>query len=174
MIERQVEIQTPDGSMTTLELHPEEGGPYPIVLYLMDAPSIRPALKDMASRLATAGYYVLLPFLYYRKSPYREFGMSDEDMHARRELMQSVTRDGILVDAAAMLDFAKKNDKADSSGEIGAVGFCMSGPSVMALAQNMPDKVAAIASIPGGERYNRAAAEKHWERVHDLFRRKLG
>ena len=64
MIERQVEIQTPEGSMTTFEYHPEEGGPYPIVLYLMDAPSIRPALRDMASRLATAGYYVLLPFLF--------------------------------------------------------------------------------------------------------------
>ncbi|MBT4493332.1 MAG: dienelactone hydrolase family protein, partial [Gammaproteobacteria bacterium] len=49
MIERQVEIQTQDGSMTTFEFHPEEGGPYPVVLYLMDAPSIRPALKEMAS-----------------------------------------------------------------------------------------------------------------------------
>ncbi len=96
MIERQVEIETKDGTMTTFEFHPEEGGPYPIVLYLMDAPSIRPALKDMASRLASAGYYVLLPFLYYRKSPYKEFGSSDEDMHERRELMQSVTREGIL------------------------------------------------------------------------------
>lgn len=242
MIERQVEIETKDGKMTTFEFHPEEGGPYPIVLYLMDAPSIRPALKDMASRLATAGYYVLLPFLYYRESPYREFGLSDEDMHARRELMQTVTRDGIITDTKAMLDFAKENSMADAQGKIGAVGFCMSGPLVLALAQQMPEKVVAVASIhgawlvsdkddsphkqidkitgevyfgwadkdptapreemeimdaalaaagtnyridwmdgalhgfapPGGERYNRAASEKHWERVHDLFKRNLG
>ena len=69
MHEAQLEIETPDGVMTTFEFHPEEGGPYPIVMYMMDAPSIRPALKDMASRLASAGYYVLLPFLYYRKQP---------------------------------------------------------------------------------------------------------
>lgn len=241
MIERQVEIETKDGTMTTFEFHPEEGGPYPIVLYLMDAPSIRPALKDMASRLATAGYYVLLPFLYYRKSPYKEFGSSDEDMHERRELMQSVTREGIIPDAEAMLEFAKGNEKADANGKIGAVGFCMSGPLVLALAQNMPDKVGAVASIhgawlvndkddsphkqldsikaevyfgwadndptatkeemeimdkamsdaginyrldfmegalhgfapPGGERYNREASEKHWERVHAMFQRNL-
>ena len=241
MIERQVEIETADGSMTTFEFHPEEGGPYPVVLYLMDAPSIRPALKDMASRLATAGYYVLLPFLYYRDSPYREFGSSDEDMHARRELMQGVTREGIIADAEAMLAFAADNDKADVDGKIGAIGFCMSGPLVMALAQTMPDKVAAIASIhgawvvtdkedsphtridkikaevyfgwadddptataeemqimdsamaaaginyridfmagaphgfapPGGERYHREAAERHWERVHALLQRNL-
>jgi len=241
MMERQVEIETDDGTMTTFEFHPEEGGPYPIVLYLMDAPSIRPALKDMASRLASAGYYVLLPFLYYRASPYREFGISDEDMHERRELMQTVTREGIIPDTEAMLEFAAGNDKADSDGEIGAVGFCMSGPLVLALAQTMPEKIAAVASVhgawlvsdkhdsphnqldrikaevyfgwanndptatveemgimdkaltdagvnyridfmedalhgfapPGGERYNRQAAEKHWERVHALFQRNL-
>ncbi|MBT4160937.1 MAG: dienelactone hydrolase family protein [Gammaproteobacteria bacterium] len=241
MIERQVEIQTQDGSMTTFEFHPEEGGPYPVVLYLMDAPSIRPALKEMASRLATAGYYVLLPFLYYRESPYMEFGASDEDMHKRRELMQGVTRERIIPDTEAMLAHAAKNDKADVNGKIGAVGFCMSGPLVLGLAQTMPDKVAAIASVhgawvvtdkddsphldidkikaevyfgwadddptataeemqimdkamsdaginyridfmkgaphgfapPGGERYNREAAELHWERVHDLLARNI-
>ena len=241
MIERQIEITTPDGSMTTFEFHPEEGGPYPIVLYLMDAPSIRPALKDMASRLASAEYYVLLPFLYYRNTPYREFGLSDEDMHVRREYMMAVNRDRIIIDTQAMLEYASNNDKADSTEQIGAVGFCMSGPLVMGLLQRMPEKVAAVASIhgawlvsnqddsphkeidqikgevyfgwadndptatreeleimdkaladqgvnyriefmqgalhgfapPGGERYHRGASEKHWERVHDLFRRNL-
>ena len=241
MMERQLEVQTPDGSMTTFEYHPEEGGPYPVVLYLMDAPSIRPALKQMASRLATAGYYVLMPFLYYRHSRYREFGASDEDMHERRQLMQGVNRERILTDARALLEHAAGNSMADAGGKIGAVGFCMSGPLVMALAQEMPDKVAAIASVhgawvvtdkpdsphlqldrikaeayfawadddptataeeralmdqalraagveyridfmegalhgfapPGGDHYHRQAAEKHWERVHDLFRRRL-
>ena len=241
MIERQVKIETADGSMTTFEFHPEEGGPYPVILYLMDAPSIRPALKDMASRLASAGYYVLMPFLYYRDNPYREFDTSDEDMHKRRELMQGVTRDRMIPDAEALMAYAAQNEKADADGKIGAVGFCMSGPLVMGLAQRMPEKVAAIASVhgawvvtdkedsphldidqiqaevyfawadddptataeereimdaamadaginyridfmagalhgfapPGGERYNREAAERHWERVHALFQRNL-
>src|SRR4051795_8531978 len=87
MIEAEVDIETADGTMKTLIFRPQSGGPFPVVLYLMDAPSIRPALKDMASRLATAGYYVMLPYLFYRGGPFREFGTSDEDMHARRELM---------------------------------------------------------------------------------------
>jgi carboxymethylenebutenolidase len=149
MIERQIEIETAEGSMTTFEFHPEEGGPYPVVLYLMDAPSIRPALRDMASRLASAGYYVLLPFLYYRDSKYREFGTSDEEMHQRRELMANVTRTGILTDADALLKHASQNEKADTNRKTGAVGFCMSGPLVMALAQNRPQTMGAIASIHG-------------------------
>ncbi|MCB1692814.1 MAG: dienelactone hydrolase family protein [Pseudomonadales bacterium] len=240
MIEKQVDIVTSDGTMTTFVFHPEEGGPWPIVLYLMDAPSIRPALKDMASRLATAGYYVMLPFLFYRGSPYREFGASDEDMHARRDLMKTVSRDGIVTDAGALLEYAGQ-DKAASDGKVGAIGFCMSGRLALALAQRMPERIAAAASIhggglvvdrddsphlqidkmkaelyfgwpdedpsapfehivvmedaltkagiphcidfmkgalhgfapPGGARYDRAASEKHWERVHDLFRRNL-
>ena len=54
MIEREISIETADGAMPTFEFHPEDGGPFPIVPYLMDAPSIRPAIKDMASRLASA------------------------------------------------------------------------------------------------------------------------
>ena len=32
----------------------------------MDAPAIREELRDMARRIATVGYYVMLPNLYYR------------------------------------------------------------------------------------------------------------
>jgi carboxymethylenebutenolidase len=148
MIERQVDITTPDGEMTTFIHHPEFGGPFPVVLYLMDAPGIRPALQDMASRLASAGYYVMLPYLYYRGGPYREFGASDEDMHARRELMETVTPTGILTDGAALLDFAA-TDAAARDGHVGAVGFCMSGGLTIALAKARPDRVTAAASIHG-------------------------
>ena len=82
MIERQVDLTTPDGTMPTFLFHPEHDGPHPVVLYLMDAPGIRPALRDMASRLATAGYYVMLPYLYYRGGPFREFDIERRG-HAR-------------------------------------------------------------------------------------------
>lgn len=148
MIERQVDITTPDGDMTTFVFHPEHGGPHPVVLYLMDAPSIRPALTDMASRLATAGYYVLLPYLFYRGGPFRELGTSDEDMHARQELMGTITPTNIVGDAEAMLAFADA-DPAARGGNAGAVGFCMSGGLVISLARALPERMAAVASIHG-------------------------
>ena len=148
MIERELDVVTPEGEMKTFIFHPENDGPRPVVLYLMDAPSIRPQLKDMASRLATAGYYVMLPYLFYRGGPFREFGASDEDMHARRDLMGSVTPTNILSDAAALLAVADA-DPAAGDGKVGAVGFCMSGGLTLALAKAMPDRVAAVASIHG-------------------------
>jgi carboxymethylenebutenolidase len=114
----------------------------------MDAPSIRPALKDMASRLASAGYYVMLPYLFYRGGPYREFGASDEDMHARRELMETVTPTNIVGDANALLAVAA-DDPAAGDGRAGVVGFCMSGGLAVAVARALPDRIGAAASIHG-------------------------
>jgi carboxymethylenebutenolidase len=149
MIERELDITTPEGEMKTFIYHPTHDGPHPVVLYLMDAPSIRPALKEMANRLASAGYYVMLPYLFYRGGPFREFGMSDEDMHARRELMADVTPTNIVSDAEALLAVAADDPAAQNGGKIGAVGFCMSGGLVISLARAMPERVAAVASIHG-------------------------
>src|SRR6266545_2225943 len=148
MIEREVDVTTSDGVMKTFIYHPEHDGPHPVVLYLMDAPSIRPVLKDMANRLASAGYYVMLPYLFYRGGPFRAFGMSDEDMHARQELMGTVTRANIVGDAKALLALAADDGDA-ADGPVGVVGFCMSGGLAIAVARAIPERVRAAASIHG-------------------------
>ena len=149
MIERTVDVPTADGEMRTFVYHPEHGGPHPVVLYLMDAPGIRGALKEMATRLSSAGYYVLLPYLFYRGGPFREFTASDEDMHARRELMGTVTPAGIVHDAEALLTLADA-DPAAADGPVGVIGFCMSGGLALVVANAFPGRVRAAASIHGG------------------------
>mgnify|MGYP001177799810 CR=1 FL=1 len=160
MVIDEVTLTTADGEMPTWVYHPAVGGPHPVVLYLMDAPSIRPALHDMASRLATAGYYVMMPYLFYRGGPFREFGMSDEDMHARRELMGQVTPTSILGDAAAMLAHADTDAAADAS-RFGAVGFCMSGGMTLAIAKAFPGRMVAAASIHGAWLVREGADSPH-------------
>ena len=72
MIERHIEIKTSEGQMGTFICHPEEGGPFPAIFFFMDAPGKREELHDMARRLATTGYYVVLPNLYYRTTDHFE------------------------------------------------------------------------------------------------------
>ena len=74
MKEQILDIPTKDGAIETFVCHPERGGPCPPVLFLMDAPGIREELYDMARRLATVGYYVLLPNLYYRAGKDTKYG----------------------------------------------------------------------------------------------------
>jgi carboxymethylenebutenolidase len=148
MLEREIDLTTPDGEMKTFIFHPEHDGPHPVVLYLMDAPSIRPALMDMARRLASAGYYVMMPYLFYRGGPFRVFGLEDSEMHERRELMGSVTPTNVLADADALLAEAASDPNA-GDGPVGAVGFCMSGGLGLAIAKANPDRVTAVASLHG-------------------------
>src|SRR5262245_32201726 len=65
-----VEIRTPDGLCPSSVFRPNGSGPWPGVLMYMDGPGIRPALFDMGERLASHGYFVLLPDLFYRMGPY--------------------------------------------------------------------------------------------------------
>ena len=74
MKEQILNIPTKDGAMETFVCHPERGGPYPPVLFLMDAPGIREELYDMSRRLATVGYFVMLPNLYYRAGKDTKYG----------------------------------------------------------------------------------------------------
>src|ERR1700676_4213237 len=74
MIEATFDIATTDGAMETFICHPERGGPFPAVFLLMDAPGIREELRDMARRLGTVGYYVVLPNLYYRAGRDTKYG----------------------------------------------------------------------------------------------------
>jgi carboxymethylenebutenolidase len=92
MIEKHLDIATADGAMNTFVVYPEENAPHPVVLFYMDAPGKREELHDMARRLASVGYYVVLPNLYYRRS--RDFWLTErteEKMAVMFEHMNALT-----------------------------------------------------------------------------------
>lgn len=148
MIDRELDIPTADGVMNTFITHPEEGGPHPVVLFFMDAPGKREELHDMARRLGSAGYYVMLPNLYYRRA--REFVMAPTDESRRQmfEHMASLTRPLIVADTRALLEFAGR-DVAARAGAVGTVGYCMSGPFVFWAAHANRERITALASFHG-------------------------
>src|SRR5271168_3432697 len=125
MIEETLDIVTPDGAMETFIVHPDHGASPPVLL-LMDAPGIREELRDMARRLATVGYYVLLPNLYYR-SNVEELGPYIGEAHtATRQkamaLMATIKIPMVMDDAGAIIAFAA-GDSAASQGPMGCVGY---------------------------------------------------
>jgi carboxymethylenebutenolidase len=153
MIEETFEITTPDGQMETFICRPERGGPFPVVFFLMDAYGIREELRDMTRRLATVGYYVLLPNLYYRAGRDTIYGPSvRETGSAEHQRMRAVrtrmTIPPVMDDIAAMLAFLDRQEAAQK-GAVGCHGYCMSGPYALAAAARYPDRVAAAASLYG-------------------------
>jgi carboxymethylenebutenolidase len=152
MIDQQIEIPTKDGHTTTFITHPERGGPHPVVIFYMDAPAIREELRDMARRLGTSGYYVMLPNLYYR-SGVMELGPlpADPESPERKRmfaLMASINIPLVMEDTRALLAYAKGQPAARTD-IVGAVGYCMSGRYAINAATHFPDQVKAAASIYG-------------------------
>jgi carboxymethylenebutenolidase len=152
MIEQQIEIATQEGAMNTFICHPERDGPHPLIVFFMDAPGIREELRDMARRLGTVGYYVMLPNMYYR-SGVEELGPFVGEAHAatRQKLMQLMTTINIpmvMQDLDALLAYAAR-DKAAAAESIGCVGYCMSGQYAINAAARHRHRVRAAASIYG-------------------------
>ncbi len=151
MIDQQIEIPTRDGHTTTFITHPERGGPFPVIIFYMDAPAIREELRDMARRLGTSGYYVMLPNLYYR-SGVMEIGPIPPDPNAPErkrmfELMASIDIPKVMDDTRALLAYAA-TQKAARTDVLGTVGYCMSGRYAVNAATHFP-AVKAAASIYG-------------------------
>ncbi len=152
MIERQIDIETKDGRMSTFIVHPERGGPHAPILFFMDAPGIREELRDMARRFASVGYYVMLPNLYYRAGV-MELGPLPRDPEAPErkrmmELMYGINIPLVMEDTRAMIGFLD-HDSAAKRGAIGAVGYCMSGQYAVNTAAHFRERVRAAASIYG-------------------------
>lgn len=239
MHESHFDLTTADGDMPTWIIRPDGGGPHPVVLFLMDAPGMRQEIRDMASRLATAGYYVMTSQLYYRQV--REFNVFENgDRDTMFGLMNQLSNPMVDADNGALIAHAANDPAADAT-RVGVVGYCMSGPFAITTGAAHNGVVRAAASFHGvrlvteahdsphkaierfdGEvyvgaaetdeyappemidaftealtttgtagrcewypgthhgfayaerpQYDRAASERHWERLHDLFARTL-
>jgi carboxymethylenebutenolidase len=101
MIEERIEIRTADGF-----LYRHEGESRPGVIHLTDIGGIRSSQKAMASRLAAAGYTVLMPNLFYRfgKPPVVDFaaGFENEEVKKRvAELRAPLTPEAVESDGGA-------------------------------------------------------------------------
>lgn len=158
MPHEEVTIATPDGACPAGVFTANDGGrggehPCPAILFYMDAGGVRPAVQGMASRLADAGYVVLLPDLFYRYGPYGPLVPAEVfagDLAAILGPLMATTGNAVAAsDTRAFLSFLDRRE--DVLGDnVGAVGFCMGAGMAIAAAGTCSDRIAAVASFHGG------------------------
>lgn len=149
------QIATPDGIMESFSVHPNGEGPFPAVVLYMDAPGIREELRDFCRRIASQGYYALLPNMYYRPGT-AEFeyadlvdpAKSEATMKAMFTAMASLNNELVMRDTGAILDFLASQGSV-KPGAMGCIGYCMSGQYVVSAAGTFPERFAASASLYG-------------------------
>ena len=151
---QQIVLKTSDGDCPVAIVTPEGAGPWPAVVLFMDAGGIRPGIIDMATRLAGAGYMVLVPDLFYRFGPYAPLVPAEVfkgDFRATIGPMMATTNNHkAAADTGPLLDWLGLHPDARDQ-RIGVVGYCMGGGMALTAAARFPDNVAAAASFHGGK-----------------------
>jgi carboxymethylenebutenolidase len=161
-----IEIQTRDGICPSYLYKPAGAGPFPGVLVFMDGLAIRPAMLELGERLATHGYCVLLPDLFYRAGPYEPMDPHQvfSDPEKRKVLMEkflpTATQANVMSDTQAFLQFLESRSEVRPGG-IGTTGYCMGGLMSLTAAGTFPDKIVATASYHGGRLATDAAESPH-------------
>lgn len=158
----QLVIRAADGDCPAHLFRPDGDGPWPAVIVYMDALAIRPAMIDLAARIAAAGYVVLLPDLFYRHGPYAPIVASEiKDFRVEiGPLMATIDNRKAAADTAHFLAFLDTLPEVKGR-KVGATGYCMGGGMVLTAAATYPDRIAAAASFHGGSLATDAVDSPH-------------
>lgn len=151
---KDIDITTPAGTADAYFVHPRKGK-HPAVLIWPDIFGLRPAFKEMATRLAEAGYAVLVvnPFYRTQRAPTAPENPDFDNPDVRKALMAlraTLSADTAQVDAKAFIGWLDQQAAVDTKHKLATTGYCMGGPLVMYTAAAVPERVGAGATFHGG------------------------
>lgn len=144
---------------------PQAGGPAPGIILFQEAFGVNQHIRNVAERLAQAGYVVVAPELFHRTAapgleiPYTDFPSALPHM-------QAITPEGLTQDAQAAYDWLQSQDDVQKD-KIGAIGFCLGGQVAFVANAKLP--LAAAVSYYGGGLHTRAAMAPELHAPHLFF-----
>lgn len=162
---RIVSIPMAEGAADAYFVHPAQGR-HPAVILWPDIGGLREAYQIMGTRLAQAGYAVLVVNHYYRSAKAPVFASLAERQSAQgqarlKPMVAAITPAGTSADAASFVDWLVQQPAVDAKRKMGSCGYCMGGPFTFRTAAARPDRVGAIASFHGGKLVTDAADSPH-------------
>lgn len=162
--EEKVSFPTGDGTLDGEFYHPATGKA-PGVIFWPDIAGIRPAKRQMARRLAGAGYAVLLANPYYRDAAGQQF--ADFADFAGLGGFKKVSpwrgrfnADTIIGDQRAAAAWLLQQDAVDTARGVGTQGYCMTG-SFALIGPAAAAEIRAGASFHGGGLVRDDASSPH-------------
>ena len=155
MVDADVVVTTASGNCEAALIHPKGKGQWPAAILFVDIFGLRPAMRDMAKRLAANGYTVLVPNPYYRttKAPGLPSNLnftSPEDRAKIAKVRDPLTDEAVMSDTTAYVKFLDSQAMVDKKAKMGVFGYCMGGPMTMQAAAANPTRIGAGASFHGG------------------------
>lgn len=118
------------------------GGSGPGVIVIQEWWGLDSGIKEMADRLAAAGFVALAPDLYHGELA------GHTEMDKAGELMQALPMDRAVRDMSGAVDYLAEHPATTGDG-IGVMGFCMGGMLTFLLAADRPDRIKAAVPFYG-------------------------
>ncbi len=132
-----------DGKMRGLLARPASGDKFPVVLVIHENRGLNPYIEDVARRLAVAGFMAFAPDALWPLGGYPSVDKYGAEADEKALAMQrKLDRGKIAEDFIAAAEFLLKHPQ--STGKLGAVGFCAGGDIVNILAVRMPQLAAGV------------------------------
>lgn len=151
-------IDTADGTAEAFVSRPETAEhDVPGVLLFPDIFGLRPQIRTMMDRIASWGYVVLAPNVFYRSGTVddlaptvdlREPGERDGYIAKVFPLMEGLTSDLSRSDTAAYLDALLTLPGV--TGDVGVIGYCMGARLALRAGGDHPDRIATVGGFHGG------------------------
>jgi carboxymethylenebutenolidase len=132
-----VSFQSPKGTINGYLARPKAKGKRPVVLVIHENRGLNPHLEDVARRFAVEG------FLGYAVDLLSLLGGTPASEDAARELHPKMNQDDAVAVLVSAVEFLKSHP--ESTGKVGAVGFCFGGLMVNRLAVASPALDAGVA-----------------------------
>lgn len=146
----EVHIPTPDGVCDACLVAPM-GQAGPAVLIWPDIFGLRPAFRQMAQRLAGAGYAVLVVNPFYRQGPAPTAPQgAATPIASLMPMKRALTAGTTATDTRALVAWLDARPEVDRTRPMGVMGYCMGGPMAVRSAATLPQRVGAVASFHGG------------------------
>lgn len=139
IVTEMIEYPSPEGHGTIKALMAKPAGAtgkLPAVLVVHENRGLNPYIKDVVRRAAKAGYLAIGPD---GLTPLGGYPGTDEE---GREMQRSLDGAKLMEDFFAAFEFLR--DHPDSTGRVGAVGFCYGGGVCNALAVAYPEMAASV------------------------------
>ena len=137
LVSERLGYDSPKGRINGYLVRPRAKGKRPTVLVIHENRGLNPHLEDVARRLAVEG------FLAYAVDLLSLVGGTPANEDEARTLHTKMNQDDAVTALVSAVSFLEGH--AESTGKVGAVGFCFGGLMINRLAVSSPDLNAGVA-----------------------------
>ena len=137
LVTERVSYDSPKGKINGYLARAKAKGKRPAVLVIHENRGLNPHIEDVARRFAVEG------FVAYAVDLLSLVGGTPASEDAARELHPKMNQDDAVVALVSAVSFLKGH--AESTGKVGAVGFCFGGLMINRLAASSPELDAGVA-----------------------------